>query len=174
MPGSTPIYGFPYPLGSDPVSDGDNVIRSLAEDVETELSAQQSSISSITPTYQSNILDFWQGNILSVAGEFRFVKVNKMVTCNVNFTGVMSGFGGNRMEIRNLPFPARIINGQNITGSFYFLDSGTQFHAGTVVGITQTSVGFYVNNSTNYFGLSPAITWSMNDQLRTTFTYECV
>jgi hypothetical protein len=37
MPGSTPIFGFPYPLGSDPVSDGDGVIRALAEDVENTI-----------------------------------------------------------------------------------------------------------------------------------------
>lgn len=37
MPGSTPIYGFPYPLGSDPVKDGDNVIQSLATDVENQM-----------------------------------------------------------------------------------------------------------------------------------------
>ena len=37
MPANTPIYGFPYPLGSDPVRDGDNDIRALAESVENEL-----------------------------------------------------------------------------------------------------------------------------------------
>jgi hypothetical protein len=35
MPANTPIFGFPYPLGTDPVSQGDNVIQELAEDVET-------------------------------------------------------------------------------------------------------------------------------------------
>ena len=35
MPANTPIFGFPYPLGTDPVSQGDNDIRALAEDVET-------------------------------------------------------------------------------------------------------------------------------------------
>jgi hypothetical protein len=35
MPSNTPIFGFPYPLGTDPVSQGDNDIRALAEDVET-------------------------------------------------------------------------------------------------------------------------------------------
>jgi hypothetical protein len=35
MPANTPIYNFPYPLGTDPVSQGDNDIRALAEDVET-------------------------------------------------------------------------------------------------------------------------------------------
>ena len=37
MPANTPIFGFPYPLGTDPVSQGDNDIRALAEDVETVL-----------------------------------------------------------------------------------------------------------------------------------------
>jgi hypothetical protein len=40
MPANTPIYGFPYPLGTDPVRDGDNDIRALAEDVETVLNTQ--------------------------------------------------------------------------------------------------------------------------------------
>lgn len=35
MPANTPIFGFPYPLGTDPVAQGDNVIQQLAEDVET-------------------------------------------------------------------------------------------------------------------------------------------
>ena len=40
MPSSTPIFGFPYPLGTDPVAQGDNVIQQLAEDVEKVLDAQ--------------------------------------------------------------------------------------------------------------------------------------
>lgn len=35
MPANTPIFNFPYPLGTDPVAQGDNDIRALAEDVET-------------------------------------------------------------------------------------------------------------------------------------------
>lgn len=35
MPANTPIFGFPYPIGTDPVAQGDNVIQQLAEDVET-------------------------------------------------------------------------------------------------------------------------------------------
>ncbi|MBF6085302.1 hypothetical protein IU485_28435 [Nocardia cyriacigeorgica] len=37
MPGQTPVYGFPYPLGTEPVAQGDNVIQSLATAVETTL-----------------------------------------------------------------------------------------------------------------------------------------
>lgn len=39
MPANTPIYNFPYPLGTDPVAQGDNIIRELAEDVETVLAS---------------------------------------------------------------------------------------------------------------------------------------
>jgi hypothetical protein len=44
MPANTPIYNFPYPLGTDPVSQGDNDIRALAEDVETVIDNTQSQI----------------------------------------------------------------------------------------------------------------------------------
>jgi hypothetical protein len=35
MPASTPIYGFPYPLGTDPVANGAQDIQNLATSVET-------------------------------------------------------------------------------------------------------------------------------------------
>jgi len=34
MPANTPIFGLPYPLGTDPVSQGDNDIRALADGIE--------------------------------------------------------------------------------------------------------------------------------------------
>lgn len=34
MPASTPVYGFPYPLGTDRVMDGDNAIGALALAIE--------------------------------------------------------------------------------------------------------------------------------------------
>lgn len=37
MPANTPIFGFPYPLGSDPVRNGADDIRDLALAVETEI-----------------------------------------------------------------------------------------------------------------------------------------
>lgn len=38
MPGTTPIYGLPYPEGTDPVREGDNTIKALAERMEALLS----------------------------------------------------------------------------------------------------------------------------------------
>jgi hypothetical protein len=37
MAATTPTYGFPYPVGSDPLADGDNQARALAERVEAVL-----------------------------------------------------------------------------------------------------------------------------------------
>lgn len=34
MPSSTPVMGLPYPLGTDPVADGDDAIKALAERIE--------------------------------------------------------------------------------------------------------------------------------------------
>jgi len=34
MPSTTPVYKFPYPVGTDRVTDGDNAIQALAERVE--------------------------------------------------------------------------------------------------------------------------------------------
>lgn len=35
MPGHTPNLNLPYPLSTDPISDGDDVIQDLAESIET-------------------------------------------------------------------------------------------------------------------------------------------
>jgi len=37
MAGSTPVYGFPYPTGTDRVMDGDNAIAALAQAIEDRL-----------------------------------------------------------------------------------------------------------------------------------------
>lgn len=41
MPGSTPLYDFPFPLGSEPVGNGDNEIEDLALAVEGQIDAMK-------------------------------------------------------------------------------------------------------------------------------------
>lgn len=41
MPDTTPEFAFPYPLGADALTDGDNVIRALAERMEAVLHATE-------------------------------------------------------------------------------------------------------------------------------------
>ena len=52
MPASTPIYGFPYPLGTDPVGQGAQDIKDLATAVETKFVSSDASMGlvKITPT----------------------------------------------------------------------------------------------------------------------------
>jgi hypothetical protein len=42
--------GYPYPVGTDRVMDGDNVIRSLAEAVDTKLGCAAGGLVTITPS----------------------------------------------------------------------------------------------------------------------------
>jgi hypothetical protein len=42
MAGATTKYAFPYPLGTDPISDGDDQIKALAERVEAVLGTNRS------------------------------------------------------------------------------------------------------------------------------------
>jgi hypothetical protein len=58
MPANTPIYGFPYPLGTDPVSQGDNDIRALAEDIESVITP----IASTTLTSAFSLIRSTSGN----------------------------------------------------------------------------------------------------------------
>jgi hypothetical protein len=46
MAGTTPIWGFPYPTGTDRVADGDNAIEALARGVESAITYMQLIITS--------------------------------------------------------------------------------------------------------------------------------
>jgi hypothetical protein len=137
MPGSTPIYGFPYPLGSDPVRDGDNVIRSLAEDVETAIAPlgfglvakQNVSTSSITATSFSGAVS----QTANPAGTLNFTPVAgrqyKLTYYNPNFTS--SGFYIEPPNITSTPprvsYQAYMVNsGAIISGKYdiFFLPYG--------------------------------------------------
>jgi hypothetical protein len=52
MPASTPIYGFPYPLGTDPVGQGAQDIQDLATAVESQFVTSDASLGlvKVTPT----------------------------------------------------------------------------------------------------------------------------
>lgn len=50
MPSSTTILGLPYPLGTDPVRDGDNDIKALAEGVDLDMGLVKRLPSGVTGT----------------------------------------------------------------------------------------------------------------------------
>jgi hypothetical protein len=55
MPASTPLYGLPYPTGTDRVMDGDNAIGALADAVE---SLVHGSTSPLVPIFQRSSAPF--------------------------------------------------------------------------------------------------------------------
>lgn len=71
MPGTTPVYGFPYPLGSDPVRDGDNDIRALAEDVETVLDTQMGLVKVAAVSFTADPNPFVNGCFSSLFQNYR-------------------------------------------------------------------------------------------------------
>ena len=131
MPGSTPIYGFPYPLGSDPVSDGDSVIRELAEDVETVIAGNvglaKVGAGTFTNTVEFDITGF---NALPV-------NISRMYRLIISAKRLAPGTG-------TTSFAARLNNaGTNITPGYFQGGSYTEFN-----GVTGTQ--FLRNNAVSW------------------------
>ena len=93
MPANTPIFGFPYPLGTDPVAQGDNVIQELAEDVEAVINTGMG-LRKITPTVSGT------GTSIASNGDVILTAATSAVISNAfpstfnNFRVVFSDFSG--------------------------------------------------------------------------------
>ena len=70
----------------------------------------------------------------------------------------------------NLPFPAASIT--SITGSYYYLDSGTANYGGPLVGFFGTSYCYMILPNAGVVGANPSILVANNDVLQFTCTYE--
>jgi hypothetical protein len=55
MPASTPVYALPYPLNTDPVTNGDDTIKALAERVEA-LMRDRSQAGTVSMSWASNTI----------------------------------------------------------------------------------------------------------------------
>jgi hypothetical protein len=56
MPAATTLFGFPYPVGTDRVADGDDAIHSLAQKLEDQLSGQAGTVPGAPYRSQSGAL----------------------------------------------------------------------------------------------------------------------
>jgi hypothetical protein len=74
MPGSTPIYGFPYPDPSDLVANYPALGQDLAEDVETVISGLGSGLNIVAPTTIANS----GGTANASGGEITFTTVTSL------------------------------------------------------------------------------------------------
>jgi hypothetical protein len=136
MPANTPIYGFPYPLGTDPVSQGDNDIRALAEDVETVIATQASSV-----------------GLLHV-GSFSATNTSRALLCDNVFT---SAFDMYKIVVELISFSnnntliAQFINtsGSTVTAGYFSTSYGRDYASGT------TSVAPIQSNTSIAIGRIP-------------------
>jgi hypothetical protein len=129
MPANTPIFGFPYPLGTDPVSQGDNDIRDLAEDVETVISNQVGLWDIITCTVTS------VGGTAATAsnGTITIGTGNTSITVNNAFSNAYQSY---RVIIENDSSngtASHILQLQGITTSQYFTGGNFMSWGGTTV-----------------------------------------
>jgi hypothetical protein len=74
MPASTPIYGFPYPLGTDPVGQGAQDIQDLATAVESHID-RYSGLVKIIPTSATNGTVDARGNV-TIGSAVNLVTIN--------------------------------------------------------------------------------------------------
>lgn len=81
MPGSTPIYGFPYPDPSDLVANYPALGQDLAEDIETVINGLGSGLNIISPTSIANS----GGSAARTNGQVTFTAVN-----SISVNGVFS------------------------------------------------------------------------------------
>jgi hypothetical protein len=139
MPANTPIYNFPYPLGTDPVSQGDNDIRALAEDVEAVISTQSSSVG------------------LVKVGSFSATNTSRALVCdNVFFSG--SGYDIYKIVVElgsfansNTLIAQYIDTNGNLVSAGYFSTSYGRDYASGTVGVTpiQTTTSIVIGRIYN-------------------------
>jgi hypothetical protein len=158
MPGTTPIYGFPYPEPTDLVADYPALGQQLAEDIEDVL-PDLGGLVPVSPTSVtnsggsassvSNFISFSGVNSVSVNGIFTSAYYNYRVVFNV----VASAQNNQRFRLRaagtdssaasySYSYNGAYINGTDIT-------VGVSGQTGWV--IWQSAAGFYVGGNLEFF-----------------------
>lgn len=70
MPANTPKYALPYPLGTDLIANGDDMIKALAERVEAVLGPTSAAVA-----YSANAIDAYEGSRFYKSGGLVILKV---------------------------------------------------------------------------------------------------
>ena len=85
----------------------------------------------------------------------------------------MTGSGGaalgNNIYV-NLPFAAATLT--SLTGSYYYLDSGTANYGGPAVGALSTNYLYFILPNAGVVGANPSIIAAVNDTIQFTCSFE--
>lgn len=167
MPGSTATLAMPYPLATEPVSQGDDAIKALAERVEAVFGTPGVAWTAYTP----GLAGAAQGNGTLTGGFFKLGKTRHFWAKFV--LGSTSTISGNPISL-GLPTAARsATEGWGaLTGDF--LDSGTARY-GAQVDRGTSVVSLYTIGANGLYGaVTPTapFTWAAGDIVFTSGTYE--
>jgi hypothetical protein len=127
MPGSTPIYGFPYPDPSDLVANYPALGQELAEDVETVISGLGAGLNHInTTTFTTQTTVSFNNVFTSTYANYRII-----------FSNFTASAGSNALRMR-LRVSAADNSTSNYNFSGFFVNTAAASGA-TTCGATQTS-----------------------------------
>lgn len=118
MPGYTPNYSFPYPLGTDPVRDGDDVIQQFADQVDLELV----NLNSVLAGY--GVLVRTPSSVGGTGVSLVGAKIVVSGATSIQVNGVFGGSGFDSFTIR-----ARLAG--SLSDTFFRLSSGGTPAVGT-------------------------------------------
>lgn len=170
MAGTTPIYGWAYPTGGDPVAQGDNDIQSLALDVENTLSG--GAWAAFTPSFTN--LTVGDGTVTG-----RYTVVGGTLFVRVQFTlGSTSTVG--TLPTMTLPNSHAIVDppSSSVIGQLVVVDSGTANFLGALRMTSTTTVGLYaLGVGATYATItqvtaSVPMTWTSGDSFEMAFAVE--
>lgn len=145
MPGTTPVYGFPYPEPTDLVADYPALGQDLAEDIEAVLPTL-AGLSSATPTTIANSggTATLSGNTVTFAG-VSSVSLNGVFTSNHNYHRVIIE------HVCSTSSPNLLIRyrsaGSDLTGSLYTTD---QSYSGGANRTDNLTSHLFFSTSTEY------------------------
>jgi hypothetical protein len=138
MPGTTPVYGFPYPEPTDLVADYPALGQQLAEDVETTIAGIKSGFNLMNPTSIANTggtatkssnggVTFAGASSVSLNGVFTSAYTNYRVILQFLGSADLTGTG---LRLR--------ASGTDATGASYDIQG---WYAGTIAAATINNLG---------------------------------
>lgn len=119
---------------------------------------------SYTPTLTQN------ATLTKTVNYAKYQRIGRTIFVQVKLSITSAGTAGNTIKVG---LPVTAADSDALIGSFTYLDSGTQFYAGSTTGTTTTAVELMVNGATaSSLGVTPAVTAASGDIVRLALTYE--
>jgi len=146
MPGSTPIYGFPYPDPSDLVANYPSLGQDLAEDIEAVLPTIGGLVSTLPSTITNS-----GGSAAIVGNAVTFSNVNSVSLNGIfdsDFADYLITFNYQAANLTSTPVTVRLRNaGTDASGAGTYHDGSTFQYASTIGSTGNTGTAWLITSS---------------------------